>query len=960
MAIERERTFVLHTGFPIMARTPLLPSDPDSRPAHELSGSLLEAVRFSSRSFATVTNKDLDADERLATTVHAYERRARTRATPRGAFAGVHVAQVTESAARFSVGKNHRARSTPSAAWLSDVANQLLDVPEVLDAVLLASNDLVARRGDRYEHEWTTGSQKPERITLRATPAVELILNVCRTPARVAEVCAAVEARWPSVPAETVRATVQKLVRTGLLLTDLLPDDVAQDPIKHLLARVPASHDIVGPMIDLRDLLAEADKSPPGTDERLATLDEARTICDRLARHENPITVDVAVDADIRVPRSLLAEAADAASLLWSITPSSDVLGIYHSRFVERYGIRRRVPLLAVVDPVTGLGDPDDDERPDPAADPARGRALAGLVADAAARHCTEVTLDDEAVAALRVAGERVPPTSGELYAQVLSGSPDDLAAGRCLLAAYLGSTQDAGSTLGRFSSLLELSGPVVDPEAPLRAEVVVRPRLAALTTVALPSGFAPRRICVGTVPEPGDLTLADLDLASNGHRLTLWSRSLDQEISPVLFSRIGPAYVTPAGRVLQDLANAGTRPWRAWTWGPLADAPFLPEVRWRRTILSPARWRLPHTLVTGVSDKQAWESELDRWRTATVPAVPRIVIAQDADQRLPLDLDDPRDRELLRRYVRRGADAVTAPPGGPDAVQAVADGPDGRHVLELVIPLQGHRPRPVADGDRRAVSTPPVIHLPGGRWLSLTIPSPRVHHDDLLAQIGDLTATVRSAIDHSFWLRYDSPAHGPHLRVRFAGEPSTLSRVVLPAVSERYATWMAHGLVRHLVIESYEPEIDRYGGPDAIDAAERLFDADSDLALSLIGDLPDDDARLLLTALSAIEIARGLSDDAAATVGCPRLDRARRRRVNELRATAPSSPAALLNPAARERWERRSGALAVYRDAVLADRRADCASSMIHMHANRLGLDRDQEHVARALAAELLARRHR
>jgi hypothetical protein len=403
--MKRERTFTPHTGFPVLARVPLLPSDPDRRPARLLSGSFLEAVRFASRSLATVTDDDLDADERLATTVHAYEHRARTRATPRGAFAGIQVAQITESEARFSVGKNHRARSTPSAAWLNFVANQLLDVPEVLDAVHLASNDLAGRRGDRYEHEWATGSEKPERITLRATPAVGLILEACRVPARLAQISAAIEARWPGVPASTVRATVHKLVRTGLLLTDLLPDDVAQNPLKHLLTRVPASHEMVEPLVELRDLLAEADKYPPGTGERLAALAEARTICDSLAPHESPITVDVAVDANIQVPRSLLTEAADAASMLWSITPSSDVLGVYHSRFVDRYGIRRRVPLLAVVDPVTGLGDPDDGEHPTADENPARGRVLGGLIADAAARHSTDVTLDNETIAALRVAG---------------------------------------------------------------------------------------------------------------------------------------------------------------------------------------------------------------------------------------------------------------------------------------------------------------------------------------------------------------------------------------------------------------------------------------------------------------------------------------------------------------------------------------------------------------------------
>ncbi|QNE18300.1 lantibiotic dehydratase [Kribbella qitaiheensis] len=958
--MRRERTFALHTEFPVLARTPLLASRPSSGAARVLSGSFLEAVRFASRSLATVTDDALDADERLATTVHAYERRARTRATPRGAFAGVQVAQVTGRDARFSVGQNHRARSTPSAAWLNDVANQLLNDPEVLDAVLLAFNDLAVRRGDRYEHESAIGSGKPERTTLRATPAVELIVGTCRTPACLAQVAAAIKARWPSVPADIVRATVQRLARTGLLLVDLLPDDVAQEPLKHLLARVPACHEMAGPLVELRDLLAEADKYPPGTDERLEALGEARAICDRIAPHESPITVDVAIDADVQVPRSLLAEAADAAGLLWSITPSPEILGAYHSRFVDRYGIQRRVPLLAVVDPVTGLGSPDDDEPPGPEKTPIRGRVLAGLIADAAARHSTEVMLGEDAVAALRVTGERVAPSSAELYARVLSESPDHLAKGRYLLAAYLGSTQDAGSTLGRFSSLLHLPSLAVDPAVPLRAEVVVRPRLAALATVALPAGFVPQRICVGTVPGPGDLTLADLDLASDGHRLTLWSRSLDREIAPVLFSRIGPAYITPAVRVLQDLANAGANPWHSWTWGPLDDAPFVPQVRWRNTILSPARWRLPHPLVVAVADTVAWESELARWRSAAVPTVPRFVVTQDADQRLLLDLDDPRDRELLRRYVRRGADAVSALPGGPDAVQDVANGPDGRHVLELVVPLQGPRRVPAADDNRPAIWTPPVIHLPGGRWLSATIPSPSIHHDDLLRQIGDLTTALRCHVDRWFWLRYDSAAHGPHLRVRFAGEPSLLSTVVLPALSDRFATWMAHGLVGRLVIESYEPETDRYGGPEAIDAAERVFDADSDLALSLLADTPDENTRLVLAALSAIGIARGLTGEPNAAVGRPRLDRPQRRRVNELRAEALSGPAVLLDQLGREMWDRREGALTVYRDTVPVGRRADCASSMVHMHANRLGLDRDQEHVARALAADLLARERR
>ena len=956
----REETFAVHSGFPVVARIPLLPAESSGRSGPVLTGSLLEAVRFASRALRSVTDESLDADERLATTIRAYELRARTRATPRGAFAGVQVAYVADGPARFRIATGHRARSVPSGTWLSEMAGRLLDAPGVLEGLRLSANDLVVRRGDRFEHEHVAGAGKPERVTVRATPAVELIMQACRTPARLDAITAAVDTRWPGVPAATVRTAMLDMVRAGLLLTDLLPDDVTQDPLGHLMSRVPIRDEVTATLAELRDLLDEADSDLPGTPGRLAGLTRARELCDGLARHENPIVIDVAADADIGVPTALIAEAVQAAGLLWSITPAAPVLDAYHARFIERYGTGRRVRLEDVVDPVTGLGSPDDGERDSPAHDPGRARVLAGLVASAAAQGATEVILSEATIEALRIKGDATPPPGGELYVKVLARSSEDLIAGRYELAAYLGSTCDAGSTIGRFASLLKLPAPDQE-DGPLPAEVVVRPRLAALTTVCLPSGFARRRICVGVVPGPGDLTLSDLELASDGQRLRLWSRSLDCEIAPALYSRIGPAYIAPAVRLLQDLACAGTRPWHTWTWGPLSAAPFVPRIRWRRTILAPAHWRLPHDLVTVVKREAAWAAGLQRWRRTTVPRPPRVVVAQDADQRIPLDLDDPRDRDLLRRYVRRGADTVTEEPGGSDALQAVVDGPGGRHVLELVIPFQRRRPHPAPQDQRHpAVAAPPVVYLPGGPWLSLTITSPAIHHDDLLVHVGEVAATLRSEVDRWFWLRYDATGYGPHVRVRFAGDPLVLNGTVLPAISAQCATWMARGLVGRVVVEPYEPEIDRYGGPDAIEHAERFFHADSGVVLRLLADRPDDERRLLHVALSAVALTHELADGDPAAVGRPRLDRAARRRVNNVRATAASGSAIALDADAQAAWSLRSHAAVEYRDALPVGRRPDCASSLIHMHANRMGLGHELERVARALAADLLIRGRR
>lgn len=958
----RAQTVKWLSEFPVVARIPLLPVEPAAQRGEDLAGPLLEAVSFASRSIGNISSADLAADNQLALTVRAYEQRARNRATPRGAFAGVQVAQSTRSSARLQMGSAHRARSMPSGAWLDDLARQLVETPGVVQRLRLTANSLVTRRGDRFEHEQADDAGAPVLMTLRATPVVALIMRTCKAGATPDEITAAVLDAWNDAPEAKIHETVQQMIRTGHLRTDLLPQNIAQDPLGHILSKLPEASDVGAVLAAIREHLQDADLHPPGAPQRLALLTAARDLCDKIARHTSPITIDVAVDADLEIPASLLDDAAEAIALLWSITPTATTLDDYHARFVERHGIGSRVPLLSVMDPVTGLGETDvDAENHD--ADRARGRVLAALIARAAATSELEVELDDATIAGLRVLDDGVPPPpTGEVYTRVVSASPEDLQAGRFQLAMYMGCTQDAGSSTGRFASLLpDAAWDLPRTESVLAAEVVVRPRIAKLDTVAPPTDFAQTRICVGVAPRPGDLTLDDLELASDGHRLVLWSRERAQCVTPTLFSRIGPSYIPPVARLLQQLSAAGTRPWYPWSWGPLSAAPFQPRVRWRRTILSPARWRLPQTLIAAASDATAWASELARWRAATVPCLPRVVVAEEADRRLPLDLEDPRDRDLLRRYARRGTDTVTEQPGGPDAIQGVVAGPDGGHLLELVIPLKGRQPTtPARTRPRTTASTNPVIYLPGTEWLSLTLVAPTRLQDEVLTEIAKIAQELRDDIDRWFWLRYDSTAHGPHLRVRFAGDPAVLTTRVLPEVSKRCAQLMTLGVVSNLVVEPYAPEIDRYGGPSSIEAAERVFHADGLLALGVLSSEPNEDQRITEVALSALAIARVLTTADSDAIGRPRLDRSARRHVNSLRATAPAVTAGPLDDTVRDAWDRRALALATYRDVVPESRRTDCASSIIHMHANRVLGDRDRERKARALAAELLAKGRR
>jgi thiopeptide-type bacteriocin biosynthesis protein len=113
--------------------------------------------------------------------------------------------------------------------------------------------------------------------------------------------------------------------------------------------------------------------------------------------------------------------------------------------------------------------------------------------------------------------------------------------------------------------------------------------------------------------------------------------------------------------------------------------------------------------------------------------------------------------------------------------------------------------------------------------------------------------------IDGHFFIRYSE--QGPHVRLRLHGDPAVLEGTVWPALVEHVrardpevavdrlpetAVYQrgedAEAVVRvtHLARVAYEPETERYGGPDALPIAERLFEASSRAAYDLTRGMGD------------------------------------------------------------------------------------------------------------------------
>jgi thiopeptide-type bacteriocin biosynthesis protein len=813
---------------------------------------------------------------------------------------------------------------------------------------------------------------------VRATRAVQAALAAAERPIRHGELVDRVCGKFPAAPPEVVRRMVAQLVEREFLLTDLRPSATTDDPLRYLLERLPDG----SALGDVRDALEAYAATSPGRG-RAAWL-AATSAMRRLHAGDRLIQVDLGMDADIVLPGEVAAELVEAATVAWRILPSRlapfDQLAAYRAAFIERYGTGALVPIKEVLDAETGIGPPAgyllppghrrDPERPAP--DTERDTLLLGL----AQQGGPEIVLDDELVERLaRPGGADEPASYAEVCAELVADSEDGLRDGDFRLVATAMNFTRPGAMAGRFLHILPELGDAVaeiarEQAAPASPAQLVGPALdPRLANLAQVPRLAGDLVAAGVFADrPEALALDDLLIGADPDRFVVVSGRDGRELAPMPFNALNPQLNMPnAVRLLTEIGESRTPPWPLWNWGSAAQMPYLPRVRRGRTILSPARW-LPDPRLREEPDQAAWMRAFERWRAAW--AVPDIVDATYTDHRVRLDLTNPAHLQMLRADLRKRPDTV------------LQEAPAGRrrgfgwalgHATEIVVPMRPTRRRRFSDTTRRRTTR--RSHPPGGEWLYLKVYASPGRHGELLGR--HVPALVRQATaltDRWFFMRYRDEE--PHLRVRFHGEPAALGPHLLPIVHRWAADLTAAGLISGIVLDTYRPEIDRYGGPELIEAAERAFRADSDsvldqLALRARG--PLDLPMPLLLAANHLDLARHLHGDGwqdwllKTFPKGPRHKAFQQHRREAVRLLNPATGRAELEelPGGQElleSWRRRAGLVAAYGESVreALDDPSDVFASMLHMHHNRLaGIDPYAEQDAYAIARGALQAHH-
>lgn len=859
---------------------------------------VMDAIAIASRSlYAQLRSwrsvKSAGKEKKLVFALFRYLARMSYRCTPFGLFAGVGFSEFDWCSSGQDVGIRLSARTLNRRVSRIDLdvlarVAQSMETPGAIPHLRYFANPTLRRVGPVWhyiESRYSGGRRSFKLSSVEDFQALSCVLEHVQKAedlVRLSDISGVLTRHGIEVADEEARDFAVELVRNQVLLTNLEPTITGESSFQTLteeLAKcgLPVSETLSA----LGTALKALDGKPvgQGAEDYLRLDSQIRSLTDDTIKDTLQVDLCTGVES-AKLPRYLVESLTTVATVLarlWSGMPPE--LDEFKKAFYDRYG-NDYVPLLEALDPELGIpfGNTAWDEVPllknVPKAVPvatSKGhvRPLDALLAEACARaietgaeeyELTQDTLDEAFM------GRPINlPSSFALLSTILPGS--DHRNWRAFVRAASGPS--AGSLISRFCPLDErldaaakalLRHDDKEYEGKALAEIVHWPEARASNVVRRSSLRSYELPIFGrsALPKDRQIALSDLLVGLEHGRLRLKTKSSGQYVLPRLTS--AHAFRNPRNisiyKFLSTLQHHdGAFGLFVWP-DAFKSVPRTPRIVYGNCILALQTWNLTRKQLVklgGLSANDAFR-QMQEWRSQM--SWPRFIELVDGDNCLPVDLDNPLSIDV---FVDEVAGRWHVAVREILETEHFVSGPDGGYTNEVVLPFTATVKMPPEEAPA-ASST--GIHRPkyepGSEWIYIklylgTLTADRVLRDYIQPVVTELVNT--GDLERWFFIRYSDPDY--HLRLRFKLHSADEVGSALATIRRTLRKLWDSGLVSKTDLSTYEPEVDRYGGPSALDSAETIFRYDSDCVLELLGreELLEPEHRALIS----IESANGL-----------------------------------------------------------------------------------------------------
>ncbi|HEU4966339.1 MAG TPA: lantibiotic dehydratase [Candidatus Saccharimonadales bacterium] len=813
-----------------------------------------------------------------------YLARMSSRSTPFGLFSGVtQIVLGDETRLQLAPAGEHRHRTRLDMDWLLQHVNNLESRPNVRPYLVYAYQHNAVRVGTKYYFEYRSTNGKLQSVSVTATTGLELAIQKT-TPGKMhSTLCQEMLAEIPGAIEDEVRQFVDQLIAYGLLRSSLRPPLTAFEPAQYVLSQLKSIPTAQAEFREMRSLLSgmrRYDAQAIGDGERI--LQDITVLANRIHKSSATVPFDIGLNVHMTDSENMLSakfgeDAARMAEILFKVSRENNgikTLASFTKLFISRYGRDRLVPVLEVLNPDLGLGLPEHYTAKKATRSSRNSSAYDAATLDIAARalqsHALVVQLTEQDVERLSnpyFSASSIPESLDIALQVVPTSAKDPEKHDYLVVPAPMVGIHPAGRTAGRFADMLgsdsvQYLQQVADVHVArqpnyLHAELVYMPNVAHTANVTVRPALRQYEIVLDANPSvqaAKTIPLDDIYLGVRNNQFFLWSKTHQSEIVVYSGHMLNPQYAPSVCRFITDVSVDPYTPLSSFSWGKASQLPALPRLMYGQLVLSLAEWKLDvATLFPNKAGRKVGRHDIsaDDWHLAVQSwrrnwNVPRYVHLAEFDNRLLLDLDSVEStQELLYAALAKGRiRTLRILEALPDPEQAWLKGENGLYAHEFIFQLVRNRkvpvhPEPVVTERKMALPQAPAVHerlkVPADDWLFCKVYMPASLQDACLTgHISQLIEQLHARTDFSwFFIRYGDPR--PHVRLRFKAPSQDILQTIMPALMIWARHMVRHGLLQDFSIDTYDREVERYGGLAGMPIAEAIFTTESVFDVQLL-----------------------------------------------------------------------------------------------------------------------------
>ena len=976
-------------------------------------GVMGEAILVASSSLSNMLEKsNYNQKDRnsIAFSLYKYISRTFSRTTPFGLFASVGMGTFDNIQKNINFQElEFKKNSRIDMEWLLGFIDSMEKEKHIVAQLRVKANHTIVKSGKRMELLFPTHCGQGEKIegtitdtiSIRLTDASKYTLEKAKEPIVFSNLVDDIYEQYgKEIDRDIVFNFVWEMFRQEFLISELRPPLLGENPVDYLIKQLNKISGVEKEICFLQQLqkrLADYDNERIGNGlQKYRLIDQQMQ---GILKTKSSLQVDTVFSNIVSMDKKIAEDFEEVIEVMCRITPITQgypYMKEYYLKFIEKYGTAVDVPILDLVNANIGIGYPtyystgqysSQYTNIEKAKIARRKRVIRNQIESSIINQFSEIVLDDKLIASLTLSNdwENKLPESMEIYGEIIipSQGSDNREAYTIIVNPNSGSFQK-GLTLGRFANFSKEIKSTVKAMAQCEQElnsntilvdVTYIPTYGRTANIMMSKNCFPYEMAIGTniQDNKAEIRLDDIYVCADNQRLFLKSKSYGKEVRVMASNMLNFASSPYLYRLLRDLSYEMKNQWQPFVWDNEEKYIFTPRLRYKNVVIVPAQWNLYPEMF----EKEDFKSEetfftsfqniVRKW------GIPKYVFVKFADNHILLDITMKEAVKFLRKDLNKGIVLKLEEMVGTFEERTLFQDKNNHYMTEVVFEVEKKERAKKEEKMYPLIKyedTSSRILFPGEEWLYINLYCPENTQNELLRNkvvpFAD-KLVLEGILQKWFFIRYDDGK--PHIRLRLRVNETKNIGGLLNKVLDWLKDCKKNGEIFDANIKSYERESARYGGPQLIEMAESVFWRDSQLVIKMLDIFEHEsvDNQKILVVLSVIKILEdlGFTREAQLELLDTYVDknlykqefRPMRKRLLDLISQEEGVDNHLVERKPMQLFFDRTEVLNEYgrllqqKGEVLWNNVFDIASSLLHMHFNRIfGVNREKEKEGLAL----------